>query len=271
MAANSRFEHRRVRRLAERVGNAAQMRHHLRLMLGERIENRLRLPHEDARVPVERAGGEKLTRDVGLRFLTKAHSMKRRQGVRVSFGKRLAAFDISETLGGIRRTNAKRDDATGGLRDETCGVINRAAKELGGLNRVVGRQHDHRCIGIVLRHVQSRQADARRGVTTTRLGENRARWKIGTLRCDLFGQVRACGNHYTLGRHETLEPFDRSLQHRSIAEQMQQLLGIRLATLGPEPTPRTSSHDHSMQHERRREKPRVRSFRCGTTGGTCLY
>ena len=109
-----------------------------------------------------------------------------------------------------------------------AGEPQRGDKSPLGADHVVRRHHGHDRVGIVAANFERRQPDAGGRVALAGLAQDAAGGQLGQLLA-ISSTSRALVTISTpLGRDQVRQPIDRRLDHRPLADQLQQLLGQAL-------------------------------------------
>ncbi len=145
-------------------------------------------------------------------------------GIVELFRQQRPLLDVAITCGGEGRGDAERDQVVpaGHLRRHPQHQVEQVAVA----DEMVGRQDEHDRLGVALRQHGCRQADHRSGAARHRFDQKVGGRELRSLGDELL-LLLSRGDHVgALGGDEPLQPVERALEERTLAQQRQQVLGV---------------------------------------------
>lgn len=213
-------------------------------MFGQRLQVALGPEQEHAAVPEIATLGQQLAGARGVRLLDEGVDAPGRRSGRHLL---LALPDVA--VAGFRMGGHDAEGHQTPRLRGWRGGLHRRLESRHVADDMVGRQYQQQRLGI---GAQGRQRDRRRGVATDRLEDD------GLGRDPQLAQlfrdeeaVRFVAHHDGLRHRDAVETLDGLLQHRAIAHQGQQLLGVQLARDRPQAGARTAGQYDRGNHGRR--------------------
>ena len=222
-------------------------------MLADGVGQRPRRPEKHSRVPVVVAGGDELLGPVLIGLLDEAANVQR-----LVAGGKVAGLDVAVAGLGAGGLNTQHHNVvTGGGHGNA--LLQRLQKaRLVGNDVVGGKDAQHR-VGILALDQEGGQTACRRGVASHRLLHNLRLGHASQLVADLVGQI-FIGDHPGLGRGgQRLEPLHGLLDHRALAIQRQNLLGVSAARTRPEAGTAASGKYHRTKIDWLRHRSHILS------------
>ena len=113
---------------------------------------------------------------------------------------------------------------------------------------MIGGQHGHHRVGVVPTHQHRGEANTWGRITLARLADERRGGQLRHLLGDLRDEPLIGDDQRLRRRDEVAQPIDGLTQHRLLADQGEQLLGMIDATGGPEPSSGPAGHDDGVEH-----------------------
>ena len=210
-------------------------------MSADLVQDRLRSPDEDPRVPGERAGRQKPFGRGFIGLFAKLDDAMDRNAV-ARFQER-SPFDITVPRLGPRRLDAEGNQDAGVVIDHRDRGLHGGQKGRGGLDDVVGGHDDHRAERVPRHDDTGGQTHAWAGVARGGFGDYVGRGHVGKLRPSRLGLVGSGHDQYPFPRDQRLDARHRLLKHRRLAGQTEQLLGPIAPAFGPETGATATGHD----------------------------
>ncbi len=114
------------------------------------------------------------------------------------------------------------------------------------MDEMICRQHNHHCLtDTLMEHLRS-EADRRSGISAERFDENILCRQCGQLTPHLIRLLCAGDHEYVFLGHNRIEPIDGVLNHRTIADDFEQLLRRMFAATRPEPRTDTTGNNQGI-------------------------
>lgn len=202
-------------------------------------------PDEHACVPKEIALADEVLGQIRVGLFTEAGDFPDGEVIQAADAGAATALDIAVAGAGPGGGDAHGDEAAAVFGGE--GGIGEHALKLGMiLNEVIRREHDHGGGGIAGDDPADGESDGRSGVALFGLGDDVFRWEIldqsthGGLLL-LVGQ----DEDVFLG-HESVQTVDGELEQGLFAKELEELLGLGVATDGPEALAATAGQDEGI-------------------------
>ena len=170
----------------------------LRQVLAYSLDDILHLPNEDTRIPEELARLYKYLRQLQVRLLGEALHTR---NLRV-----VALLDISVACLGTTRCDADGHQGVV-VGCKVDGILHDRVELSLVEDEVVGRGHNHHCIGCEVAQVVCCIADARCSVAAYRLAEYLVLLNLGNMLQDELLVASICHHDEILGRHKVCKSF----------------------------------------------------------------
>ena len=160
----------------------------------------------------------------------------------------LAALDVSVTHRRVGRRNARTAPAGRARIDDVHRTRHGRAERLCGADVVIGRHHQHGCIGVLPQNLQRGPADARRRVPAARFQQNIVAGHGRHLTVRLLREPLVRHNPCAIGCDQRSNALHSRLKERVRPGQRQKLLRQIPTALRPEARAGSAGHDNSVKH-----------------------